>query len=185
MASVYIALLHHPVYNKQREIVTTCISGYDLHDIARAARAYGIKKYFVVTPIPSQQTLAKEIVDHWISGHGATYNPTRKEAMELLSVVPKFDTVLKIIENTEKNVPKIVITSSKRRTNVISYHQVKAWIASESVPLLVVFGTGWGLTDEICALCDHQLEPILEKSDYNHLSVRSACSIVLDRLLGD
>ena len=33
---VYIALIHHPVYNKQHEVVRTCLTPLDLHDIARA-----------------------------------------------------------------------------------------------------------------------------------------------------
>ena len=33
--------------------------------------------------------------------------------------------------------------------------------------------------------CDYILEPVQAGSDYNHLSVRSAVSIILDRLLGE
>jgi len=45
--------------------------------------------------------------------------------------------------------------------------------------------SGWGLTDELLAGCDLRLPPIRGGSDYNHLSVRSACAIMLDRLYGD
>jgi hypothetical protein len=48
-----------------------------------------------------------------------------------------------------------------------------------------VLGTGWGLTDELMAGCDRRLAPIRCGTDYNHLSVRSACAIMLDRLYGD
>jgi hypothetical protein len=53
--------------------------------------------------------------------------------------------------------------------------------------LLLLFGTGWGLTNEMLAECDFVLEPIagLGKNSYNHLSVRSAAAIILDRLLGN
>ncbi len=45
-------------------------------------------------------------------------------------------------------------------------------------------GTGWGLSDEIFAASGMTLEPIKGCGDYNHLSVRSATAIMLDRLLG-
>jgi hypothetical protein len=45
-------------------------------------------------------------------------------------------------------------------------------------------GTGWGVTETILAQADHALEPIQGGTDYNHLSVRSAAAIILDRVLG-
>jgi len=51
MGKVYVALIHHPVYNKRKEIVSTCITGFDLHDIARSALTFGVSKYFVVNPM--------------------------------------------------------------------------------------------------------------------------------------
>jgi len=37
----------------------------------------------------------------------------------------------------------------------------------------------------LMARCDYILEPVSGASDYNHLSVRSAVSIIMDRLLGE
>ena len=51
-------------------------------------------------------------------------------------------------------------------------------MVEDEAPYLILFGTGWGLTSEI-------LEPIRGKTKYNHLCVRSAVSIILDRLLGE
>jgi hypothetical protein len=51
--------------------------------------------------------------------------------------------------------------------------------------VLVLFGTGWGLAQGVIAGADAVLEPIRpRRGDYNHLSVRAACAIALDRLLG-
>ena len=52
-------------------------------------------------------------------------------------------------------------------------------------PALMVLGTGWGLTEEVLAGCDARLPPVRGVGDYNHLSVRSACAILLDRVYGD
>ncbi len=49
----------------------------------------------------------------------------------------------------------------------------------------VLFGTGYGLSDEVLKAADALLEPIGDPSDWNHLSVRGAVAIVLDRLLGE
>ncbi len=55
---------------------------------------------------------------------------------------------------------------------------------SRAKPLLMLFGTGWGLSKEVLEMANHRLAPIRGVSDYNHLSVRSAVAIILDRLLG-
>ena len=55
----------------------------------------------------------------------------------------------------------------------------------DDLPTLLLFGTGWGLADSILDRVDHCLAPIRGGSDYNHLSVRSAAAITLDRLFGD
>ena len=36
MADLYVALLHHPVYDKNGAIVTTAVTNMDVHDLARA-----------------------------------------------------------------------------------------------------------------------------------------------------
>jgi hypothetical protein len=46
-------------------------------------------------------------------------------------------------------------------------------------------GTGWGLADQVLDRVDRLLAPIQGAADYNHLSVRSAAAIILDRLFGD
>jgi hypothetical protein len=49
-------------------------------------------------------------------------------------------------------------------------------------PNLLVLGTGYGLADEMLERCDLLLEPIQGDDEYNHLSVRAAAAIILDRL---
>ena len=56
--------------------------------------------------------------------------------------------------------------------------------AEADAPWLIVFGTGWGLeTGFLERESDYLLEPIPGRGDYNHLSVRSAAGMILDRLL--
>lgn len=180
--SVYIALLHYPVYNKRKEIVTTCITGFDLHDIARTALTYGIKKYYVVNPLPAQREFAQRIFEFWMDEESLEFNWTRAEAFKLISIKADLDEVIEDIRAIEGIKPKIIATSAKPRGNV-TFGGLKFEIRSSSAPYLVLFGTGWGMAEEVFEKADAVLEPVIGTGDYNHLSVRSAAAIILDRLL--
>jgi hypothetical protein len=181
---VAIALLHNPVYDKNRRVVTTAVTNLDLHDIARVARTFGLCRYYVVTPISLQHALAERIRLHWIEGWGAGYNASRKEAMELMRVVSTLDDAVADMTQIFGNRPQLAVTGAKGRADAVGASQVLELLDTQENPLLLMFGTGWGLTEEIFDRADLVLEPILGNSDYNHLSVRSAVSIYLDRLFG-
>ena len=51
MADLYVALLHHPVYDKNGAVVTTAVTNLDVHDIARLARTFGVRGFYVCTPV--------------------------------------------------------------------------------------------------------------------------------------
>jgi len=183
MANVYIALLHHPVYNKRKDIVSTCITGFDLHDIARTAVTYGVKKYFVVNPLAAQRKFAERIRGFWMDEGSLEFNWTRAEAFKLISIKETLEEAIEEIAKIEGQRPKVVGTSAKPKGDV-SFEQLKAEIPEAEQPYLILFGTGWGLADEVFEKMDCVLPPIVGNSDYNHLSVRSANAIILDRLLG-
>lgn len=181
--NVFIALLHHPIYNKQGEVITTTVTNYDLHDISRAARTYGINKYYVVNHLKSQQSLVKRMRDYWTSGFGADYNDTRHEAFKVMEITDTLqDTIDDIKKSTGKN-PTLITTSAQKSKETIPFTDLKEKIHSTDQPYLIIFGTGWGLTKEIIEKSDYLLEPVTGNTDYNHLSVRSAASIIMDRLL--
>lgn len=183
MSKIYIALLHHPVYNKRKDVVSTCITGFDLHDIARTAITYGVKKYYVVNPLPAQREFANRIFDFWMEEESLEFNWTRAEAFRRISIRADLDEVIKEIKEIEGIKPNIVATSAKPKGK-LEISDLRLEISSSDDPYLILFGTGWGLTDEVFVKCDHILEPIMGESGYNHLSVRSAVAIILDRLLG-
>ncbi len=179
MSDIYIALIHHPIYNKRKDIVTTCITGFDLHDIARTALTYGVKKYFVVNPLKAQMAFANRIVDFWMDEASQEFNWTRAEAFKLLSVKEKLDDVL---AELPKNV-KVIATSAKPK-GAVTFKKLKKEIKASKDHYLILFGTGWGMADGVFEKVDAVLEPIEGASDYNHLPVRSAIAIILDRLVG-
>ncbi|MFC1571824.1 RNA methyltransferase [Candidatus Margulisiibacteriota bacterium] len=184
MANVYIALLHHPIYNKRHDIVSTCITGFDLHDIARTALTYGVKKYYVVNPLPAQQQFASRIIDFWRDEGSMEFNWTRAEAFKLIEIKATLAEATEAIEKAEGKRPRIIATSAKPQ-GTVKFENLKLEIRDSKDPYLILFGTGWGLADEVFGQVDLVLEPILGNSDYNHLSVRSANAIILDRLLGN
>jgi len=77
---------------------------------------------------------------------------------------------------------KLVATGARFQREAIGYRQLKEVLSERSQPFLLLFGTGWGLTEEVIRNADYVLAPI-QGSYYNHLSVRSAAAIILDRLL--
>jgi hypothetical protein len=184
MSKLYLALLHFPVYDKNGQVVTTAVTHLDIHDIARTACTYGARKFYVVTPVRALRELSARVLAHWDTGWGATYNRTRKDALALVALVDDLEHVIVDIERDGGAAPMILVTSARTRHPTISYAGARRLLADTDSPLLVLFGTGWGLTEEVIDRADHQLPAVLGTGDYNHLSVRSAAAIILDRMCG-
>lgn len=180
--NLYLALIHYPVVNKNGQITGSALTNMDLHDIARAGRTFGVKAYYVVTPYEDQRTLAFQIMNHWTHGQGGTVNPTRKSALERVRVADTFETVCNDIEKEQGQAVVKVATSANSQGATRTCRKLGQELKGNA-PHVLVFGTAWGLTPEVITQCDHILEPIQGSGSYNHLSVRSAASIYLDRLI--
>lgn len=178
-----IALIHHPVLNKRREVIGSAVTNLDIHDIARTARTYGVANYFIATPYEDQQNLVHELLDHWLTGHGASYNPARGEALRIITVTFSLDEIIEAIVQRYGERPLIIATSATTQGTVIGYDTVRNAIAGKQ-PVLLLFGTAHGLAPEALTVAHGQLPPLQGNGDYNHLAVRSAAAIVIDRLLG-
>ncbi len=184
MADLFLALLHHPVLDKNGDIVTTAVTNMDIHDISRSAATYGVRGFFVVTPVRALRALSEKIIEHWQTGFGSTYNVTRKEALALVGVEPDLDGVLLAIERQTGQRPLSVATSARPAPGAVGFAALRVRLAQTEGPCLLLFGTGWGLAPEVLRRADLRLEPICGPTPYNHLSVRAAAAIILDRLCG-
>jgi len=182
MGRLYVTLLHHPVYDKNGAIVTTAVTNMDVHDIGRLSRTFAVQAFYVATPVPTLHHLVERIIRHWETGPGATYNVTRKQALALVRLALDLDAVVLDIERETGVFPRLVATSARDGGRRLSFATMRERLRADARPELLIFGTGWGLTPEILQRCDDLLEPIRGASDYNHLSVRSAAAIILDRL---
>jgi hypothetical protein len=165
-------------------IVTSAVTNLDVHDLARSARTYACSDYFVAHPILAQRELVARIREHWTDGSSGRRIPDRREAPGLLRVVASLDEAVELLGG--RGVVEVWTTAARAlgRTQ-ISFAEARERLAGEGPTVLIVFGTGWGLAQDVLESSDALLEPIRAiRSEYNHLSVRSACAITLDRLLG-
>ena len=180
---VDVALVHAPVVNRRGEVIGSAVTNLDLHDIARACRTFGVDTYWVITPFAKQQELSEQIINHWLEGHGKSANPDRGEALSLIRLRTGLDEVIDETRTKWGRELVVVATCAGGKQETITYSGLRQKITS-GVPVLLLFGTAWGLAPEVFSLVESTLPPIHGPGNYNHLSVRSAASIILDRLLG-
>ncbi|HEM55703.1 MAG: tRNA (guanosine(37)-N1)-methyltransferase TrmD [Thermodesulfobacterium geofontis] len=179
----YVFLIHYPVYNKRGDRIASAIANFDLHDLSRLARTYGLKGLYIIQPLEDQRKLAEELIEYWMSKKGAQYNPLRKEAIKLVKLFDSLDNAISEIEKTEGEKPILLGTDASPKRKYVSCEEIRKFLWEK--PIALVLGTAWGLCEEVLDRCDYFLEPIWGRLDsYNHLSVRSAASIFIDRILG-
>jgi hypothetical protein len=183
MGSVYLAIIHYPVLDKRGDIVATSLTNLELHDVARSCMTFGVELCYIVTPLRKQTWIAERLVEHWESGYGASYNPDRAQALKKIKIIESIETMM--TEVSAVGNPVVIGTSSKQGFETVDYEGLRARIRKEDRPFLLLFGTGWGLPAEVTGQCEKMLMPVRGRSNYNHLSLRVAIGIILDRILGE
>jgi tRNA (guanine37-N1)-methyltransferase len=178
--NLYVSLLHYPMHDKEGDIVATALTNMDLHDISRTCKTYNVEKFYVINPIESQRNIAKRIIKHWVEGFGSTYNENRRQAFELIGIKESLIEVIKEIEEERDEKPLIIATTARRRKKHIDISSFFDKLQRHNI--LLLFGTGWGFTDDFLNSVDYILEPVEGVKGFNHLSVRSAVAIILDRI---
>ncbi len=185
----YVALMHSDVLVGQEKtktrVGTTSVTSLDIHDIARSSVTYGLKKYFIVTPLADQQAIVKTLLGFWQQGSGVSYNNHRHEAVNHVILDTSLENVIAEIIRREGKAPVLIATGAQFEShhNLIAFNdQEKVW--SKGQPVLLLLGTGKGLSPEVIQRCDYRLVPLEGFSDFNHLSVRSAAAVIFDRWLG-
>ncbi len=255
MTALFVALIHYPVTDRNDRIVASAITSLDLHDIARSARTYGASAFFVVHPVSDQREFATRVIDHWKTGHGRRFDSRRREALDLIRIVPNLDEAIIEAERMTAARPTIVFTSARApggmealltasiahtpagasseverivaaqpeiannfapaigavgtarvssKVNTasstapnqqspetapsaapVSYAKMRELLEHpDNPPVMLLFGTGFGMAPPMLERADLTLPPVLGAGEYNHLSVRAAAGIILDRLRG-
>ena len=180
-----VGLVHHPIRDRAGSVVASNITNFDIHDIARACRAYDVDRYYIIHPHQEQLMFVSRILDHWRVGEGSRFNPMRRTALDRVYLAESIEAAVRDwgVE------PELVGTTAREIAGVerISFRRLRERVHTPAEkPVFVLFGTGFGMTTELLAGMDWLLEPIrgAPPKDYRHLSVRSAVTICLDRLLG-
>ena len=162
----------------------------DIHDISRSAKTYGMRGYFLVTPIEDQHELVERILAHWRTDQSLAHHPDRVAAVSLVRMSKTFEKVKTAIFAEQGEYPEVVLTDARSLPNTVSYADYKRELSDprrSQKPVLLVFGTGWGISDTFYPEVHRILAPVYGPEGvegYNHLSVRSAVAIILDRLFG-
>ena len=184
-APLAVGLLHYPIVDRQGDICATNITNFDIHDIARSCRVYGVEKYFLIHPMQEQRMFVDRVLDHWRTGEGSRLNPMRKTALTEVQTATDVSEALKLWGNPQA---KLIATHARvlPGQEKFSFQDFKNELHNSEQPYFLIFGTGFGLTTDFMKSCHGILDPIKgdSKDDYRHLCVRSAVSICLDRLLG-
>ena len=184
MGNLYIALVHYPVLDRNGGVLATALTGIDIHDIARSARTFGVEKYFLISPLETQQEIARNIQNYWLELR-ETDETHRAEALQRVQIIDTLEASLSVLQEAESAKPLIIATSARFIENQqYEYEELARRIKETAQPVYLIFGTGWGLAPEAIERVDGMLPPILGPSEYNHLSVRAAVAITLDRLCG-
>lgn len=183
VAPLYLALVHHPVLNRRGEVIASAVTNLDLHDLARCACTFDLPACFVVTPLRDQQALVQRLVRHWREGVGSELAPDRERALRLLRLAES-------IEEAKANLvaecgarPRVWATTARDGYGGMPYGLARSRLRKDPTPVLLLLGTGWGLDEAVMSQVEGVLEPIRGANGYNHLSVRCAAAIMLDRLL--
>jgi hypothetical protein len=182
MRQVSAVLIHYPILDRERATVTGAITNLDLHDISRSAHTYGLSAFYVAHPIAAQRELATRVRDHWLTGSGSRRIPDRVPPMRDLCVVTSLDEAL---ERSGAGT-ELWVTSAQATGNTLTHDQARETLRGDGPPVMIAFGTGWGLADEVMRRANALLEPIRSPrpDGFNHLSVRAAAAIIFDRVLG-
>lgn len=188
---IHCALVHHPVKNREGAVVASAITNVDVHDLARSARTFGLAGYWVVSPIAAQRLLVERILEHWRTGAGARRVPERTNALAICHPIESVDAAIEAIAASAGARPELWITAATPPPGKITipWAEARRTLEGEGAPVLILFGTAHGLHPVLTDRADRVLPPIHGPSvgagrGYNHLSVRAAAAITLDRLRG-
>lgn len=185
MGRLFVGLVHYPIYNKRMDVIASAVTNFDIHDIARTCRTYDVERYYLIHPLDVQRQIIEKIVGYWQNGYGRVYNPDRSNALDLVCYQQSIASTAADVEHITGQKPYIVTTDARTYPNTVTYSFMRSKLEAGERPVLLLFGTGFGIEAETMKQFDYILEPVYGSGSYNHLCVRSAVAIILDRLAGE
>jgi hypothetical protein len=186
---VAVVLLHHPVTNRLGTLTTTAVTNMDIHDLSRTCRTYEVDHFYLVSPLQGQEGIVDRILAYWSGDQAREWHPDRAEALSRTRFLPDFDSVRNDLAARYPSLSvEVVMPDARPLGGQVGYAETRAeWSKEPSGIKVIVLGTGWGVASTFHPEVNRFLAPIygpLGRDGYNHLSVRAAGAVILDRLFG-
>jgi len=176
-----LALVHHPVVNRNGETIASTVDELDVFDACRLSLVYPVRHLWLVTPVPAQRALIGRLLAH---GRDPARIAEGRGQFDAVSDVASLGDAVAAAEDLHDTEITTVATSATPpgARPALTFAQMRADLDTGASMMLLV-GKAWGLAPEVLDQADAQLEPIRGGNDFDHLPVRAAIAILLDRLL--
>lgn len=180
MSSLDLALVHHPVKNRHGDVIAATSQEFDLMDAARLALTYDVRRLYIVQTIPAQRAMIERLIAH---GRASDRDVAARGSFERTVLVSSIQEAITHASTRTGKTPQVWSTSAQPRGDVLSWSSARERLAG-GVSALVLIGKAWGLAPTVFEDADICLAAIDPGTGFNHLSVRAAMAIIVDRLLG-
>ena len=90
-----------------------------------------------------------------------------------------------IVRQTGRKPKGVATGAGPAQGDVLTFAELKDCLKKENDVYMLLFGTGSGISEKLIHESDFRLEPIKGMAGYNHLSVRSAVAVIMDRIMRD
>jgi hypothetical protein len=175
-----VALVHHPVVDRRGDEITSTVDHLDVMDGSRLSLTYPLQRLWVVNHVSAQRALVERLIRH------GTQAADRDEARGAFSKTAWAADLEAVVAEHERELgmrPTLVATSARSSPRDVGLAAVRERLHGGE-PMLLLVGKAWGLAPRLLDAADLRLAPIDAGTGFNHLSVRSAMAILIDRLLG-
>ena len=177
---VAVALVHYPCRDRMGAEIAASVDWVDFFDAGRVTLVYGVRPLYVVQPVEAQKALLTRLMTHGTKDDRDA--DTRGRFDHAVIVDALAEAVTHATERFGAR-PTIVATTARQADNRVSFAALRAKVQAGE-PVLVLVGKASGLADSVLQGADACLEPISGGTGFDHLPVRGAFAIALDRLLG-
>ena len=175
----YLALVHYPVLNRNGETICSTVDSFDYFDAARLAQTYGIARLFVVNPEPAQKALVDRLIAH---GRAEERAHVERGYFDRSEWVADVNAACARVQTLHGVAPRVVATTASAGPDATSISALRRRLEGDE-PQLWLIGKAWGMAPALLQSADEIAKAIDAGTGYNHLSVRSALAIYIDRLL--
>jgi hypothetical protein len=180
VAVLTVALVHHPVVDRRGDEIASTVDHFDVMDGSRLSLTYPVRRLYVVNPLQAQRALVERLIRH---GTRAAERDEARGAFSKTAWAPDLDAVIAEHERELGTRPTVVASSARASSRDVGLDVVRERLHGGE-PMLLLLGKAWGLAPRLLEAVEVRLAPIDAGTGFNHLSVRSALAILIDRLLG-